>query len=50
MTFVIFDADGNYSNIVVMQENDPLPEGFTKQEVPEGSRWDGSKVVPTQLP
>jgi hypothetical protein len=46
VVFVIFDADGNYSNIIVMEENDPLPPGFTKQEVPPGNTWNGTAVVP----
>jgi len=46
VVFVIFDADGNYSNAIVMEENDPLPPGFTKQEVPLGSMWNGTAVVP----
>ena len=45
MVFVIFDSDGNYSNTVVMEEGDPLPEGFTKQQIPPGCFWDNEKVV-----
>lgn len=50
MIFFIFDADKNYSNTIVMEENDQLPEGFTKQELPYGSVWDGSKIVPLNHP
>jgi hypothetical protein len=46
MVFVIFDADGNYFNAIVMEASDPLPPGFTKQEVPPGSMWNGTAVVP----
>ena len=46
MVCVIFDANGNYSNTIVMEESDPLPEGFTKQEILPGSIWNGTAVVP----
>ena len=44
-TYVIFDANGNYENVIFCEENDILPEGYTKKLVPEGYKWDGQQII-----
>jgi hypothetical protein len=44
-TYVIFDADGNYENVIFCEEHDILPDGYTKKLVPAGYRWDGNQII-----
>jgi hypothetical protein len=44
-TYVIFDADGNYENVIFCEEHDILPDGYTKKLVPEGYKWDGNQII-----
>ena len=37
---VIFDASGNYANIIICGENDSLPDGHTKQKLLDNQYWD----------
>jgi hypothetical protein len=43
--YIIFDADGKYENIIICEENDILPDGYTKQLLPSGYEWDGQQIV-----
>jgi hypothetical protein len=43
--YIIYDANGNYENVIVCEENDILPEGYTKKLIPHGYKWDGEKII-----
>ena len=45
---VILDENGVYQNTIMCELNDPIPTGWQMLEVPEGSLWDGTKVVTQQ--
>jgi len=37
--YVIFDASGNYANIIICSENDSLPDGHTKTKLLNDEFW-----------
>jgi hypothetical protein len=41
--YIIFDAEGKYSNCIVCDEWDVPPDGCTKQLIPEYHYWDKEK-------
>jgi hypothetical protein len=41
--YIIFDAEGKYSNSIVCEEWDVPPDGCTKQLIPEYHYWDLEK-------
>jgi len=51
--YVVFDADGKFNNHIVCDEWDVVPDGFTKQLIPDGHYWDWEKqeiVKNTNIP
>jgi len=43
--YVIFDETSKFLDIIVCEENDILPDGYTRQLVPDGYIWDGQQLV-----
>jgi len=39
-SYVIFDENGNYTNCIVCDEWDILPDGHTKQKLEDNQYWD----------
>jgi hypothetical protein len=37
---VIFDAEGNYANLIICSDDDSLPDGYTKQKLRDNQYWD----------
>jgi hypothetical protein len=48
-TYVIFDFEGNFSNIVVGDEVFIPPNNCTAQLVPQGYEWNGTEIVRNPL-
>jgi hypothetical protein len=44
-TYVIFDSEGNFSNIVVGDEFFIPPINCTAQLIPHGYQWNGTEIV-----
>lgn len=44
-TYVIFDSEGNFSNIVVGDGYFVPPNGCTAQVIPQGYEWNGTEIV-----
>ena len=38
--YVIFDAGGNYANLIICSDDDSLPDGYTKQKLLDNQYWD----------
>jgi hypothetical protein len=36
---VIFDAAGNYANLIICSDDDSLPDGYTKQKLRDNQYW-----------
>jgi len=36
---VIFDAEGNYANLIICSDDDSLPDGYTKQKLRNNQYW-----------
>ena len=45
INYVIFDANGNFSNIVVGDEFFIPPIGCTAQVLHDGYEWNGAEIV-----
>jgi hypothetical protein len=43
--YVIFDANGNFSNIVVGDEFFIPPDNCTAQAIPQGYEWNGTEII-----
>jgi hypothetical protein len=43
--YVIFDVDGNFSNIVVGDELFVPPDNCTAQVIPDGYEWNGTEII-----
>jgi hypothetical protein len=43
--YVIFDANGNFSNIVAGDEFFIPPNNCTAQVIPQGYEWNGTEIV-----
>ena len=42
---ILLDSQGSYVNSIVAELTDPVDEGYTLVEVPDGSLWNGTKVI-----
>jgi hypothetical protein len=38
--YVVFDANNTFSNVIVCDEWDILPDGYTKQKLEDRQYWD----------
>ena len=45
VNYVIFDSEGNFSNIVVGDEFFIAPDNCTAQVIPQGYEWNGVEIV-----
>jgi hypothetical protein len=43
--YIIFNEEGIYQDIIVCEEHDILPDGYTKKLLPAGYRWDGNQII-----
>ena len=43
--YVIFDANGNFSNVVAGDEFFIPPNNCTAQVIPDGHDWNGTEIV-----
>lgn len=48
--YVTFDAEGKVSNVIMCDEWDILPDGYTKQLIPEYHYWDWEKQTIVKYP
>jgi len=42
---LLYDATGNVVDSIFCEEWDVVPDGLTKQAVPEGKIWTGSELI-----
>jgi hypothetical protein len=48
-TYVIFDSQGNFSNIVIGDQFFVPPNNCTAQLIPQGYEWNGTEIIRNAL-